>query len=401
MRIRFFNTYEPVTTFYRDLLPFLAESNIKTDVIISAAEYRSSRSPLRESFQDPNIRVVHLPSMGILPKGRLQKAWLIVAYMFSAAFISLFSPSVDLNFFLTQPPFFALWGWVLKVLRGQRYMCLLMDIYPDVAIQDGLLQPGSLVVRLLSALKSFILKRADAVIVIGRCMRDQLLRAGVSDEKMHLIPNWVNEKMVYPVLPEQNSLRDEYGLKGSFVVLYSGNLGISHEFQTLIDAAECLLPEKAIRFVIIGGGSRRPALEKQVRLKRLENILFLPFQPFKRLAESLSLGDVHLVTLRTGFEGLVVPSKAYSAQAAGRPLIYVGERYGEIARMVSEEEIGFVVAPGDGVALADAISKYFNDKSLYEIHAQNAFILSQGRYSSLAALSSYLKLFMKVQNAST
>jgi len=324
----------------------------------------------------------------------------MIVYAFSASLTSLLSGSVDINFYLTQPPLFAIWGWILKILRGQKYICLVMDIYPDVAVQDGLLRDGSLLLRLLSNLNLLVWRNADAVIVIGRCMQMRLLQKGVPAEKIHLITNWANEKVIFPVPNEKNRLKSEYGLQGAFIVLYSGNMGVSHEFRALLNAAENLLPYKTIRFVFIGDGRRRVELEKQVESRRLENIVFLPFQPLERLSESLSLGDIHLVTLRDGFEGLIVPSKAYGALVTGRPIIYIGDSEGEIARMVTEEKIGTVVSNNDEIALTKAILSYFHNEMVLKEHGLRALQLSQNRYSRKNSIYAYLDLIMGIQNDS-
>lgn len=393
MHIRFFNTYEPVTTFYRDLLPFLAKSGLSLDVLISSAEYRSSRTVLSEEIDHPRVRIIYLPSGGIRPTGRLQKVWLMLVYIVSAAFASLFSRPVDMNFFLTQPPLFALWGWILKVFRRQPYICLLMDVYPEVAIRDGVLKESSAWVRMLTSLSRFALQHASRIIVIGRCMQEYLVNTGISAEKIRVIPNWVNEELVYPVKRDGNTLRHDLGLDNTFLVVYSGNMGVSHEFQSLLTAAELLRVEKRIRFVLIGDGCRRASIEQYQEEKKLDNLVLLPFQPIDKLGESLSLGDLLLVTLRDGFEGLVVPSKAYGALGAARPLVYAGNPSGEIARMIMEEKVGSVVPSEDGFELAQTILRYYRQPDLCREQGQRAFDLSRGRYSRQNALASYLNVF--------
>jgi glycosyltransferase involved in cell wall biosynthesis len=392
MHVRFFNTYEPVTTFYRDLLPFLAEAGLSVDVLISSAEYRANRTVLSQEIDQPGVRIFYLPTGGILPTGRLQKVWLMLAYMVSAAFTSLSSKSVDMNFFLTQPPLFALWGWVLKVIRRQPYICLLMDVYPDVAIRDGVLAKRSVLTRALSTLARFAWQHANSVIVIGRCMQEYLVRSGIPAERIRVIPNWINEEIVYPVEPACNTLRHRLGLNDVFLIVYSGNMGISHEFGSLLTAAELLRTEKRIQFILIGDGCRRASIQQYQKEKKLDNLIFLPFQPIDKLNESLSLGDLMLVTLRDGLEGLVVPSKAYSALGAARPLVYVGNPSGEIARMIVEEKIGSVVPPQAGYELAQTILRYYRQPDLCKEHGQNAFALSRGRYSRQQALVSYLNV---------
>ncbi|MEI7504803.1 MAG: glycosyltransferase family 4 protein, partial [Paludibacter sp.] len=343
----------------------------------------------------PNIKIINLPSAGVLPNGRIQKIWLMCTYIFFAAIKSLVAPSVDINIFLSQPPLFALWGWFLKNLRGQHFMMLLMDIYPHIAVNYGVLRENGKSVRVLTKLAELTWRQADELIVIGRCMKDVLISANVPTHKINFIPNWVNEQEIFPVSHKNNLLRHELNLDNKFVVLYSGNMGVSHEFSTILQAAELLINENNIIFVFIGTGSKRPYLELKKKQKNLHNLILLPMQPQKRLSESLSLGDVHLVTLREGFEGLAVPSKAYGAIAVERPIIYIGHSDGEIARMINEEQVGVVISPGDGERLANAVLSYVRDNVEYTKQSKNAYELFKRSYTRENALNSYSKLFRR------
>jgi glycosyltransferase involved in cell wall biosynthesis len=387
MRLRFFNTHEPVTTYYRDLLPALAGAGHEVEVYISRADYRSGRGPLARAFRHPNLRVRSFSALG-----RRDRPWIMSSYALQAALASLFAGPVDANIFLSQPPLFAAWGWLLKVLRGQRYFCVLMDLYPEAAVRDGMLRENSLTVRLLAALARLTWRGADALVVIGRCQMEALIAAGAPRAKIHLIPNWASDQLTRAVAPARDEFRRKLHLQDSFVILYSGNMGIAHEFRTLLDASERLLAHPGIRLVLMGDGVRRAELEREKCARNLTNLFLLPFQPADRLAESLSLGDIHLVTLRDGFEGVVVPSKAYAAQALGKPLIYVGHPSGEIARMVNEARIGTVVASGDAAGLASAILKYSQSRSLRQTQGRNALALYRKQYHPRNSLLAYRRL---------
>ncbi len=397
MRVRFFNTYEPVTTFYRDLLPYLAERGIASEVLISSSEYRQGgRGNLSEAFSSPEIRVKFISTHGIEPTRQVQKAVIMLSYVFGSMGKSLFGVAADINFFLTQPPLFNLWGWMLKKLRRQSYICVVMDIYPNVAVMDGMLPAQGLVTRLLTNLNRFALRRADAVIVIGRCMAERVEAMGVRIQKIHLIPNWANPEIVYPIVPEKNKLRRELGLDGKFVVLYSGNMGISHDFNDLLDVIRRCREEAVLHFVFIGGGMRRKEIEKVVAAYHLKNVNMLPFQPMERLAESLSLGDVHFISLREGFEGSVVPSKVYGAMAAGRAVIYQGDTNGEVARMIQEEGIGALVPPSTPGQLEQVIRNYMQCPDRVEQQGLAARRLTEGKYAASTIMESYYQVISKI-----
>jgi len=152
-----------------------------------------------------------------------------------------------------------------------------------------------------------------------------------------------------------NPFRMMHKLGERFVVLYSGNLGAAHDFGTLLDAAKGLKDRSDIVFLIAGGGPRLAWVQKQVEERHLTNVRFLPYQPREMLRYSLSAGDVHLVTLRPGFQGLLVPSKFIGALASGRPLLFVGPNEGEIPDAIRVGGCGFIVEPGDATALSEAI----------------------------------------------
>lgn len=396
MRIRFLSAFEPGTTFYRDLLPFLAERGLFVELMIGRTQYRTARNCLGDSLKHPRIQIKYNFTGKFKSTNRLRKAYVYLNYTITAAIRTLLGPPVDLNFFLTQPPLFFLWGYVLKLIRGQRYCILVMDVYPDVAVKAGLLRHTALLTRFFTRLSRFGMKHADSVITIGRCMKEYLREEGIPKDRIHVIVNWTNEKQIFPVAPSENRLRRQLGLEDEFVVLYSGNMGVVHFFDDLLEVARRLHEISDLRFVFIGDGIRRKEIERAKDSNRLFNILLLPFQPDDRLAESLSLGDVHFVSLREGFEGLVVPSKAYGALAAGRPIIYQGNKNGEIARLIVEEQVGTVVSSGDVDTLERVVLRYYRDRSLLNEQGKKARELVQNCMSHDHALKKYESLFRQL-----
>jgi colanic acid biosynthesis glycosyl transferase WcaI len=395
LKIRFFNTYEPVSPFYRDLLPSLVAQGFGVELIISRAEYRPGRVRLDALPGFARVKIHRTPALP-LTAGRMAKLLNMAGYLLGAAG-TLFRPHVDLNLFLTQPPLFAAWGRLLKRVRGQPYACLVMDLYPDVAVQDGFLKSIGWITKGLRRIAIENFYQAQFIIVIGRCMVDRLTEMGMPGEKIHFIPNW-GEALPAQTTRFGNSYRRELGLQGKFVVFYSGNMGVSHDFDAIIAAACRLRDNRYIRFVFAGDGIRRKELETAKALHNLDNVLLLPYQPALRLVDSLRLGDIHFVSLRSGFEGLVVPSKAYGSLSAGRPILYQGDSQGEIARMVAENDIGAVIAPGDVRGLVEAILSYYEDPVMAQQQGQHARRLSETIYSTQAALQRYGELLFGSTN---
>jgi colanic acid biosynthesis glycosyl transferase WcaI len=301
-------------------------------------------------------------------------------------------PRADAVVLLTNPPLFSVLGAAAKKIRKERFVYVLMDIYPDIAIQGGVLRERGWAARVLRRVARVSLERADAVVVLGEDMKEVVIRQGAPAEKVTVIRNWADPDKIFPVPPEKNRMRLEWGLEGKFVVAYSGNFGVSHEFEDLLSVAAELASDDGIRFLLIGNGVRRPEIERIVSERKLPNVILLPYQDASSLPESLSAGDVHYVSLRKGFEGLVVPSKAYGAMAAGRPIVYQGAETGEIARMVERERIGFVVPPGDRKELRDRILELRGNPDLRTRQGETARKALEERYSAAIGLGLYRKV---------
>lgn len=390
MRICFFSAYElAMATFYSDLLPHLAAAGHEVEVVISRAEYRAGRRLEDLAGHGDRMRVFRTAHLGLQPAGTLKSALVMAIYLVHMALHTLFGPRADRNVFLTTPPLLPLWGAVLSRLRGQPYSCIVMDVYPELFVADGRLRRDALLTRVLARLSIFALRHADRVVVIGRCMAERIQAKGVAAERLRLIPNWMNERLVAPVPHEANPFRHEHGLNGRFVVLYSGNMGQYHAFDDILTTARVLRDRDDIAFVLIGDGPRRAAIEAWIREHDLPNILLLPYQDVTRLNHSLGAGDLHLVTLMPSCTGFAVPSKSYGILAAGRPILYQGHPDGEIARLIREEGIGSVVEPGDPEALRQCILRYAGNPSLAREQGQRARRLAEGPCGRAAALAQY------------
>ena len=397
MKIRFFNTYEPVSPLYRDLFPALLEQGAEIEVVISKAEYRRGRDIVRRFQQTPGIRFIRTINLG---KHAYEGAWakvlVMVLYAVHGALYALLGPGVDKNVFLTQPPFFTTLGVLLSKLRGQPYYCVTMDIQPEMSVALGLESQNALWTRFSKWLSKQAFSHAAGIIVIGRCMRDRVRAMGVEEKRIHVIPNWANEREIYPIPRHQNSLRRDQQWGDKFVVLYAGNIGIPQYFNDLLDVAAALKYRDDILFVFIGDGIRKKWLKQRVLQEQLTNVQLLPFLHEQySLAEILSSGDVHFVSLQEACTGYAVPSKTYVALASGRPILFQGGSNSEIALMLQETDVGFFVPPGNVKVLQQAIERLADDESLRERLGNNARKAVLTTYSREAAINKYVDVLLR------
>jgi colanic acid biosynthesis glycosyl transferase WcaI len=255
----------------------------------------------------------------------------------------------------TDPPLVSIPVGAAARLRGARLVNWLQDLFPEVAVELGMQIPP-IIVSTLTRLRNRSLLQAGQNIVIGEFMRNRVLKQGVSTDNTTVVPNWADGAALVP-RTATNPLRKEWQLDGKFVVGYSGNLGQAHEIETLLGAIQQLSSDPFVVFLFIGGGALLDELKTRVGEPGMSNCLFQPYQPRQQLPLSLTLPDVHLVILKPELEGLIVPSKVYGVMSAGKPMLYIGDKEGEVASLVIEHGIGEVVAEGDSGALVSQILK--------------------------------------------
>jgi len=276
---------------------------------------------------------------------------------------------------MTDPPMLAVAGLALRFFKRNHVIHWAQDLYPEVAEELGVLPRRNFATNLLRDLSTAALKDCDTVVAIGRCMASRITARGISYARIAIIPNWAPP--IQSLDRGSNPFRRAHGLEGEFVVVYSGNMGLAHDFDTVLDAADSLRSQRVV-FLFIGEGPRRMEVEAAARLKGIDNIRFLPPQPAEKLSESLSAADAHLVTMRSNLRGLVVPSKVYGVLAAGRPCLFVGPADSEAARLLRETESGIVIEPGRPAELASAILDWSGDPTLHAAACRKARIAGAG-----------------------
>jgi glycosyltransferase involved in cell wall biosynthesis len=295
----------------------------------------------------------------------------------------------------TDPPLISVPAALVARLRRAKLVNWLQDLYPEVAVAMGIKGLGGLPGRLAAKLRDWSLRRAVTNIAVGELMAERLIARGIPEGTIAVVQNWSGDADIAPVAAEANAVRAEWGYAPTdFVIAYSGNLGRAHEAETLLDAARLLAGRSDIHFLFIGGGHHLRNVEERGQ----PNIAFRPYQPRERLAQSLGVGDVHWLSLRPEFEGLIVPSKFFGIAAAGRPVIAVTHQRGEIARIVGAHGCGLVVEPGDGEGLARAIATLADDRAACLAMGLRARGMIDAQFGQARALARLLDLFATVSD---
>jgi glycosyltransferase involved in cell wall biosynthesis len=282
------------------------------------------------------------------------------------AILHLFRTSRHSNILLvtTAPPFLPIVGYVASVFLKLPFVCILYDLYPDIAISLGVVSKKHWLVGFWQAINKKIWKKAKAIVVLSPAMKMRVVAncPQVAD-KVVVIHSWGDPDLIVPITKQENWFAWKYSLVKKFTVLYSGNMGRCHDIKTIVEAAK-QLQDEPIQFVFIGGGAKRDELINEVKQLGLNNFLFLPYQDKEVLPYSLTACDLSLVSVDAGMESLVAPSKLYPILASGRPVGVICSQQSYLRDMIAEAECGGVFDNGDSVGLAQFIRLLSNDQQL-------------------------------------
>lgn len=293
----------------------------------------------------------------------------------------------------TDPPLTSVVALAAARSRGARLVNWLQDIYPETAIELGVPMMRGPVAAVLAAWRSRSLRQAEANVVAGELMGRRIEAFGVAAARIDVIPNWCNDEEIRPVAPGQNPLRQAWGLADKFVFGYSGNLGRAHEFDTVLAAAERLRDDPRIVFLMVGGGKLFEELREIVGQRRLDDSFrFMPYQERAVLPHSLGVPDVHWLSLNSRLEGLIVPSKFYGIAAAGKPIVVIADRNGELGRLVRQSSCGLAIAPGDVDALVEALRHLAREPETVAAMGRRARSLLDAEYTRRQGLQRWRSL---------
>ena len=302
----------------------------------------------------------------------------------------------------TDPPLLSILAMRAARRRGAHLVNWMQDLYPEVGIQLGVPMLGGPPGQALTYLRDRSLKAAAANVVVGQRMAEKVLARGNDPKRVHVIHNWSEDERIIPVSHADNELRRQWGVEGKFVVGYSGNLGRAHEFQTILMASEHLRSNPHIVFVFIGGGHLRDELSRAVKQRGLERLFrFYPYQDQTLLKYALGVADVHWISLQPELEGLIVPSKFYGIAAAGRPVIAITAKNGEIAQLVEQHACGLVIEPGNAKALAEAITDLSGDTERVAAMGKRARAMLDNNFTRRQAFARWQKVLDDVAQSSS
>ena len=316
----------------------------------------SERRPWRlyQSEIVGGVRIIRAGSTDF-PRFNMKKRVLnYLSYVALAIPRALFLPS-DVVVAMTDPPFQGIVGAIVALLKGQPYVYNIRDMYPDMALGGSIVEPGTLA-KIWEKLHRWALRQAKRVIVLGEDMRARIVAKGVDPSRVVVVRDGA-EMVISDSAQPTVDLEVVRMIRGnfSFVLVHAGNLGFYGAWNTLVAAAGSLRKE-GVGLVFVGDGAQRAQIEASAAGSG--NVRFLDFFPVNKIPSVLAAADAHVITVKRGLEGVVVPSKMYGILAAGKPIVAVAPK--ETDAVLLGVRQGFAVAadperPGEVVDVVRAL----------------------------------------------
>jgi glycosyltransferase involved in cell wall biosynthesis len=305
--------------------------------------------------------------------------------------------SQDIIFVVTNPPLLPFCALLVKWLKGCRVFLLIHDVYPEVLIATEIFKPSSLLVAITRRTNKILYNNCDRIITLGRDMsaiaQNKLDRRNY--ERIVCIPNWADTDIIYPIVKQDNPLINKLQLESKFIVLQLGNIGRTHGIEYLVEAAKKLQENSKIKFIVVGSGAKKQWLQEEIERNKLESMEVFPTCDRSELNQYLNLGDIAVISFIPGMAGVSVPSRMYNQMAAGKAIIAIADDRSELALVVEEEQIGWVVRPNDIEQLVNVIQTAVDNPTLCQEMGEKAALVANTKYNFISVKKAYHSLFQE------
>ena len=319
----------------------------------------------------------------------LYECWLVVR----AAFHAKLWKESDICLAYSFPSSF-IYLWVAKTIFRKKTIFWIQDLWPDNAVESGIIRKGSVPYKLFFAMEKLAYRKSDVIIPISEDIQQRLLDYGVPETKLNVIHNWGYDDSVQTIPWNENRFAVQAGLSEDiFYAIYAGNVGAVQNVELVISAAELLMERTDIRFLIVGDGVSLSAVKKKA--EGLSNITFFPMQPPELARHVYSAASVNIVPLRKGIIYTALPSKTPVLLSCGRPVVASLDLDSHYASLLQKYGIGPVTPPEDAQALANAITHIADTADATGI-AENAKICFEDQFSQKTAFRKFNDIFRRL-----
>lgn len=388
--------YYPIVTstgyYMTEIAESLAKKELDIHVICTSAKYNETNDYRLNKNEIHNGVTIHRVLVGSIDKNNFVKRTFRLLISSIQLFIKILANvnKKDEVFVVTNPAFLLLFMPIIKSLKKVKYKLLVHDIFPENLSAIGQISSSSLTYKFLKKLFDKAYSKADVCISIGRDMTEIIKRKVENRSLITLIPNWADNKDVFPLSKTDTSTCMALNKENKFIFQFAGNLGHAQGLDNILEAIS-LIDNSNIHFLFIGGGAKYEII-KEFSNNR-DNVSLLGFQDRSKQSDFLNACDVAIVTLSDGMYGLGVPSKSYNIMAAGKPILMVGEENSEIALCIKEYNLGWIIEPNNPIALKDTFIQIYNDRNNLSTIQHNARQTAETVFAKDIILNKYYQLF--------
>lgn len=317
---------------------------------------------------NPAVKITYLVKYN--NTSALKRLYTWILFTVQSFFYLFFISSKKELIIITSPPFIVFLGLFFKKIRNQKYHLIIWDLYPDALINFKVLKEKSFIIRIWKRLNKKCFNQAQNIFTLGRHLSEAIEK--YTYKKPIIIENWVDTDFIKPMPKSQNPFVANHRLENKLIVMYSGNLGITHNIESIVTTADVLKNNTNICFLIIGDGAKKTKIAQMVKEKNLNNVLLLPYQEKEVLPFSLSSADIGIVTLDEGAENISVPSKTYYTLAAGSAIIALASLKSELAIIIEKYQCGKIFEKPDCKSIADFIIELSQNNAKLENFKKNS-----------------------------
>jgi colanic acid biosynthesis glycosyl transferase WcaI len=297
---------------------------------------------------------------------------------------------------VTNPPALPFMSAIACWLKRAEYSVLMFDLYPDVLVVTKILSKENPFTIILRWMTNILFRYSQHVIALGRDMSHLLSRKYRGARgRIIVIPNWGDIDIITPKNKNQNAILKELSINDKFIVQYAGNIGRTHNVDLLLECAELLKDKTDICFLFIGDGAKKNWLTESVEKRKLNNVIVKTFYSRERQSDVHTACDIAVVSFIPGMVGISVPSRMYNIMAAGKPILAITDPESELAMVVQEENIGWVVTSYQTRDVVDVILAARGNKAMLFEMGKRARKAAEEKYSFEKIIPLYRNAIMK------
>lgn len=382
-----------------ELCESLSQKGLDVTVLTTFPNYPKREIPpeyKRKFFQRENVNGVKIIRTWMLVS-KSQKAFvriaMFVSFMKTCLLGALFSGSADVVLCISSPLPLGFSGWLISKFKRARFVFNVQDLFVEVAKSTKIIK-NRFLLNLASKVENFIYRQAKIITVICGSFKENIVSKGIPENKIIVIPNWVDMDLIKP-MDKNNNFRKEFNWGNKFVYMHAGNIGLVMGLEVIIESANITAENKNIHYVFLGEGLKKPDLMKMVDKYKLSNVEFIPIRPRSEMPLFLTAADAHFVAMGRDMN-YSLPSKLSGIMSAGKPVIGISDNQTDMFKIIKEANCGVCVQPGDAEKLGQEINKMAYNLTVCETYGKNGRVYAEKFFSRKELIQKYYSILINL-----